>query len=384
LRRDESNRPLWIFPLFAVVLVAAWQWATVTANYRGNWTALFCTGALQRHPPPVGAEHVYLFANSAGYDGQFYRLIAHDPLLRSDLKTYVDDARLRYRRILIPLLAYGLALGRSQLIEPAYELVCLLGIGLGVYWSCRFAQQVQLPAAWGMVFLLMPAIPITADRMVVDAGPAALTAAFLCYRQSPWKLFAVLMCAALARETGVLLILAYCAYLLWRREIRMAGVFLLSGLPALAWYCYVQGRTPSTSLGLSLVPFSSVLTALANPSHYPPGTPLAAAVYAADYLALTGLLVAFGMALLWFIREPSDPLHIAAMLFATMGLILQQPGILQSVYHFGRIYTPMLLCLAAIAAQHRKAWLLAPAAMMLPRIAIQLTPQVLGVIRWIA
>jgi hypothetical protein len=42
----------------------------------------------------------------------------------------------------------------------------------------------------------------------------------------------------------------------------------------------------------------------------------------------------------------------------------------------------MLLCLSAIAAQYRKPWLLAPVAMMLPRIAMQLAPQALGVVRY--
>jgi hypothetical protein len=76
-----------------------------------------------------------------------------------------------------------------------------------------------------------------------------------------------------------------------------------------------------------------------------------------------------------------EPPDIAALLFALMGICLGITGTLQNVYHFGRIYSPLLLCLGAAAAQERKAWLLAPAAMMLPRIAIQLTPQVMGILR---
>ena len=115
MRRPESTRlPLWTFPLAAIALVTLWQWATVTANYGGNWTALFCTGATQRQPPLVVSENIYLFANSPGFDGQMYHYIAHDPLMRSDLRRYIDDPRLRYRRILIPLLAYGVALEGIQ------------------------------------------------------------------------------------------------------------------------------------------------------------------------------------------------------------------------------------------------------------------------------
>ncbi len=391
LRQSELNRlPIWTFPVAAVFLVALWQWATVTANYGGNWTALFCTGALQRHPPLVVSEHTYVFKNSTGFDGQFYRYIAHDPFLGSDLKNYVDDPRLRYHRILVPVLAYALALGRSTLIDKTYELVFLASVGLGVYWSCRFAQNAGLSAAWGLLFLAMPAMAITMDRLVVDGGLAALTAGFLYYSRSPstpaknWKLFWVLACAALTRETGFLLVLAYCASLAWRREFRTACVFLLSAAPAVAWYGYVQAKTSAMPYPYSMIPFSAIVRVLGHPWKYPPGTPLTGAVVVADYLALAGVLLAFGFAFLWFARAPYDPLLICAALFAALAVVFQRPDHWQNVYDFGRVYTPVLLCLSGVAATHRNLWLLMPVALLLPRIAIQFTPQALGVMHWIA
>ncbi len=358
------------------------------ANYGGNGTALFCTGALQKHPPLDASEHVYLFARSTGFDGQFYHYIAHDPFLRSDLKNYVDDPRLRYHRILLPFLAYALALGHSSLIDRAYEVVFLLSVGLGVYWSSRFAQSTGLAAAWGLLFLAMPAIPITMDRLVVDGVLAALTAAFVYYIGSPerWsqpKLFVVLACAALTRETGFLLVLAYCIYLAWRREFQMACVFLLSAAPAVAWYGYVQAKTRAMAYEFSTIPFSAIVRVLGHPWKYPPGTPFAGAVVVADYLALAGVLLAFGFAFLWFARTPDNPLLICAALFAALAVAFQRPDHWQNVYDFGRVYTPVLLCLSGVAATSRNPWLLMPLALMLPRIAIQLTPQVLGVIHWI-
>ena len=331
------------------------------------------------------SEHVYFFQNSTGYDGQFYHYIAHDPFLRSDLKSYIDDPRLRYRRIFIPFLAYGLALGQPGLIDRAYELVFLLTIGLGVYWSCRFAQNNGVAAAWGLLFLAMPAVPVTMDRLVVDGGLAVLNAAFVYYSRSPsWKLFVVLACAALTRETGFLLVLAYCAYWVWRREFRLAGVFLLSAVPAIAWFGYVQAKTVGTTYVTSLVPISAILRAVAHPLRYPSATPFVDAVRVADYLALSGMLLAFGFALVWFARSPVDPLRIAAALFAGLGLVLQRADLWLNVYDFGRLYSPVLVCLSGIAPQTRNPWLLLPVAMMLPRIAIQLTPQALGILHWIA
>jgi hypothetical protein len=375
----------WLLALGGTLVILLWQWATVHANYGGNWTALFCTGALQRHPPLDTAEHVYFFANSPGFDGQFYHYMAHDPFFRSDLKNYVDDPRLRYRRILIPLLAYGAALGNQEWIDGAYEFIFLLSIGLGVYWSCRFAQSSELAAAWGLLFLAAPAIPIAADRLVIDGGLATLTAGFVCYSRAPsWKLFLVLTCAVLTRDTGLLLVIAYCAYLAWRREFRIAGIFLLTAAPAIAWYIYVQVKTTGKEYVTSLIPFASVVRALVHPSPYPPGTPFVAAVRAGDYFALAGMLLAFGFALAWFVREPRDPLRLAAILFAALGVVLQRADLWENVYNFGRLYAPLLVCLAAIAARVRNPWLLLPIAMMLPRIAIQLAPQALGIIHWLA
>jgi hypothetical protein len=368
----------------AATLVAAWQWATVNANYGGNWTALFCTGAIQRHPPLAASERVYLFAGSTGYDGQFYHYIAHDPFIRSDLQAYVDDPALRYRRILMPLLAHAVAMARSEWIDPAYLLVTLIGIGLGVYWSCLFAQQAGCAAEWGLLFLLMPAVPISMDRLVVDAGLAALTVAFLFYSRSPsWKLFLVLACAALTRETGFLLIVGYCACLLWRRALRIAGIFLLSALPAVAWYAYVHSRTTAKSYDMSLIPLSAILRVFQNPWTYPAGTPFVSAVQVADYMALSGVLLGFALSIYWYVRNPSDPPRSAAVVFALMGLVVQRTDHWQNVYDFGRVYTPLFLCLSAVAAQRRDPLLLAPVAMMLPRLAIQLAPQMMGVVRWI-
>jgi hypothetical protein len=356
------------FPFFAIALVTVWQWATVNANYGGNWTALYCTGALQPHPSLVETEHVYVFPNSTGYDGQLYHYVAHDPFLRGDLKAYVDDARLRYRRILVPALAYALALGRQEWIDPAYELVFLLTVGMGVYWSCRLA------GAWGLLFLLIPAVPVMMDRLVVDGALAALTAGFIYYRDGPrWKLLLVLACAALTRETGFLLI---AAAFLWRP----AALTAASAIPAVAWYGYVASKTPNTSYAFSWVPLSGILHVLANPWRYPTGTPFVGVVVAADYLALAGALLAIGLAF-YLVGTMPEPVTVAAALFAALAVVVQRPDLWQNVYDIGRLQSPLLVCLAAVAVLHRKPWLLAPLAMMLPRLAMQFAPQVLGVIQ---
>ena len=373
---------MWAFPLLGALLVAAWQWATVAANYGGNWTALFCTGALEPHPPLVDREHVYLFADSTGYDGQMYHYVAHDPFLRTSLQSYIDSPRMRYRRILLPLAAYFAAMGRSDSVDAAYLLVCLTAIAAGVYWSCRVAEQAGFAAAWGMLFLLIPAIPVTMDRLVVDGLLAALTAGFLCYLRSPsWKLLAVLACAALARETGLVLIAAYAAHLAWSRAFRSACIYAASALPAVAWYAYVQQHAAGTPYVSSFVPFSAIFRALAYPVAYPAATPLVSFIHLSDAFALAGMLLAFCFALYCFIRYPKDPVTIAALIFALLEMFLQRTDLWQNAYDFGRVFSPLLLCLTALAARRRNAWLVTPVLLIAPRIAIQLAPQALGIAR---
>ena len=101
-------------------LVLLWLALTVRYNYGGNWTGLFCTGANQRVPADLLAEKLYTFPASSGYDGQFYHYIAHDPLGRTQLPNYIDAPQLRYRRILVPALAYLIAVGQGRFIDAAY------------------------------------------------------------------------------------------------------------------------------------------------------------------------------------------------------------------------------------------------------------------------
>ena len=79
--------------------VLGWQALTVHANYGGNWTGLFRTGGAMRAPERLAAS-TFRNRDPQGYDGQFYRYLAHDPFLQQGTAAYFDDALLRSRRIL--------------------------------------------------------------------------------------------------------------------------------------------------------------------------------------------------------------------------------------------------------------------------------------------
>ena len=234
--------------LLCVALEAAVMWFGVTAHHDGDWTALFCTGALRPQPPAFSAEHIYLFPNATGYDGQFYHYLAHDPLPQGDIPRFMDNARLRYRRILAPLAAHLLALGQTQWVHTAFFAMLLAAAGAGGYWLAQwFILQGQ--SAWfGLSFAALPPILIAANRATIDAWLAAFCVAYLIYAsKSAWRCYLVLLCAALIRETGVLLTAGHVLYCLTTRQWRSAVVYGSAVLPALFWWQYVARHVPHTA-----------------------------------------------------------------------------------------------------------------------------------------
>src|SRR5271165_274133 len=128
----------WIAILAASVILV-WTATRVHYVFDGNWTALFCTGANWRVPPDL-EPGTYRFAGY-GYDGQFYRYLAHDPSLRKGYARYMDAPQLRSRRLLVSLAAWLLAFGQPSWIDRAYIAVEMFSLALGGYWCARLMAR---------------------------------------------------------------------------------------------------------------------------------------------------------------------------------------------------------------------------------------------------
>src|SRR5579864_1189638 len=300
-------------------LAFCWQFLTVHSNYQGHWSALFCTGSSYPQPPQLAGENLYVFPNSPGYDGTVYHYIAHDPFLTARMLPYVDAPRYRYRRILVPLAAYSLALGRTDWVDGAYFAVILLFVFLGGYWLA------SLSPLWGFGFLLVPATLVSLDRMTVDIALAALCAGFAVYAAhgSKWRMYAVLAAAPLVRETGLLLVAAYVLHLLWKRKLRDAVLFATALVPTLLWYLFVMVQTHPEGGGVfSLIPFQGLVTRLFTPPAYALSGSTAVLVTILDYLALAGVALAVALAIRMAWKRMTGPIEIAAYLFALLTVFL--------------------------------------------------------------
>jgi hypothetical protein len=376
--------------LFAALLCLAagfaWQALTVQYNYGGNWTALFCTGTKYPVPPSLSSEDIYIFANITGYDGQMYHYVAHDPFLRSGLSQFVDNARVRYRRILLPATAYLLAGLRQSRVDQAYIIANLLFAFLGAWWLARYAVLLGRTPFLAVLLAVVPATLISLDRLTIDLSFTALCIGFALYAQlgSSVKLAAVLGLASLSRETGLVLVLAYAGAQFAMRRFTRGALYLGTAVPALLWWAYVQTRTPD-SVGPTLsqlIPFRGILNALIRPTQYPFSPLVNGVITTFDYGALIGILLACGLAIARLWRKPAGYLEIAMALWGLIAITLP--------YEFwadccssGRVFSPLLLFLVMgkIESASTQALYAVPLLLVSPRTWLQLLSSLWGVIK---
>jgi hypothetical protein len=377
-------RPAWVPALICVLLGLSWQLLTVHYNYGGNLSALFYAGSSVPTPPSLAGEHIYVFPNSGGYDGQSYHYVAHDPLCRSDIGRAVPDPMLRYRRILLPGMAYLMALGRQPWIDVSYVACNLAFLFLGSWWLALLLIRLRINPWFAAFYVLVPASLISLDRLVVDLALTSLCLGFAVYASSgeKWKLYAVLVAAALCRESGFLLTAAYALHLLALRRFRWSLLFTTAILPAVAWNAYVVLRIPGgPPFELRyFAPLWGLIQALWRPAVYPFGPLTNAAIRAFDSLELAGLILAMAIAFRNLRKVLFEPVRTVCLLWAVFGLTLAE-FVWTDCYATARILSPLLLFLflRSFAGGEKVGRL--PLAMVVPRVWLEITPQVLGVLR---
>jgi hypothetical protein len=359
--RPSTSRGACAFvAILFTLLVFAWTAARVHYVAGGNWTIVFCTGAAVRVPPDLAAGTYR--SPATGYDGQFYRFLAHDPFLRAGYFRYVDAPQLRFRRLLVPLAAWGFGFGQSQWIDGAYLAVELLFLALGGYWCARLLVRRGRSPWWGLLFLVAPATLASFDRMLVDGPLAALFAGFLLYcEEERWaRVWVLAMLAALTRETGFFLGAALALDCLWHRRWRQATWFAASGIPAAAWFAYVAARLPhERAVTIFAAPAWGIIRRLFWFRPYPdPALQLLLRV--TDLLAVAGLAISLILAVRWALGCRVGPVTICVGLFAALALVLGGPDHMTDAFGYGRPVSPLLLWVM-VEAVSRKKWLaLAP------------------------
>ena len=351
-----NRRACGFVALLSVLLVFCWIGARIHYAFAGNWTAVFYTGTVFRVPPdfPAGTYRT----EGAGYDGQFYRYLAHDPFLRKGYYRYVDEPQLRFRRLLVPLAAWLLGLGQQGWIDGAYIAVEMFFLGLGVYWCARLFVRRGRSALWGLLFVVVPATMASFDRMLVDGPLTALFAGFVLYcEEERWNgVWLLVLLAALTRDTGLLLCVAFVLDRLLRHDWRRAACFAASTIPVVAWYAYVAARIPRDSpVSILAAPGWGLLRRLFWFRPYPDQR-LELLLRVSDVLAVIGLAISIVLAVRWLFERGSGPVTLCVALFAAMGLVLGAPAHMVDAFGFARPVSPLLLWVM-IEAVSRKVWI---------------------------
>lgn len=376
-------------PAFLAAFAAAALWlclfVTVHYNYDGNWTGLFCISPHMPVPEFLRSERLYVFSGTQGYDGQIFHLIAHDPWMTRGSAESIAGAAFRYQRILVPALAWMLALGRDQYIHAAYFAVILGFAALGVFWLARLAQLRGLHPAWGLAFVAVPASITSLDRMTADIALAAFCAGFALYAETgpAWRVILILACAVLTRETGALIVVGYCIFLLTRGQIAKSFAAACALLPASAWFLYLSHGTAWSEARayLSWIPLYGFIQRVIQPQVYPLPPSKAAISIAFDFIALMGiaLLLATVARMAMKRRWNSRTSAIYALAFAAV--FLRSRDVWEDAYNFGRVLSPLLFLAFIEGFTVRPLAALAPILLVDSRIALNLAGQVKGIIR---
>jgi hypothetical protein len=338
-----------LYAILAVVLGLGWQITLVHNLYGGNWSALFYHGWNGGGVPNEPAfANTYVFPDEWGFDGQYYRIIAHDPFLTRGYVSHVNQPVMRYRRILVPFLAFALAFGRQPYIDAGLIATLLLFFFMGVYWLARYAVLFGRSARWGWAFLLAPGTLAGLERGAIDVALIALTIGFALYlrEKSRYRLFLVLVMAGLCRETGLCLILACAGSSLLKKSWTRLALSCASMLPALAWYGFVQMRCPpGQGSNLLRLPLTDLVQNLLHHdvSYVKFGGSFVQFAY---YVAVFGMLLAFLLSIRLSFKGWTSAEGLAALAITMTGLLFQPPGLWVQPYHFGRVLAPLLVLLA--------------------------------------
>jgi hypothetical protein len=380
----ESRRAA-AFGAIAVAGLFLWQFLTVHYNYGGNWTGLFCINTRAEVPPALEAEHPYTCAIPIGYDGSVFHLIAHDPWLRRGFANFIEVPAFRYRRILVPVLAWVLALGDDAWIHTAYFTVILGFAFLGVYWLALFAMRREMHPAWGLIFVLTPATLTSVDRMTADIALAALAVAFALYvEEGPrWRLMLVLALATLVRETAFPLVGGYLLFLLSRRRFTDGAWVVAAMLTALGWYAFLRVHLKDAAMSWLMggLPLSGFVQRLFHPLAYrlpPLGNII---VNAMDYVALIGVAMALTYAAVLLSKRKWDAGAAAIYCLALMVVFIKGAAIWDQAYSFGRILTPFMLLIALRQFTSGPLFAFTPILLIGARLCLEFIPQGIGILR---
>lgn len=305
----------------------------------------------ETHDVPPG---VVLYRDG-GYDGMLYYEVARDipALFAGDAVTL--DSPYRFQRILLPLVVFGLSLGRVEYF-PLVTLVVNIAAVIGTLWIV-LATTKKL-SVHTLAAALNPAMLVG----VLYALTEPLSALFIAMFFARWTTkgeridglgAAALLLSLLARETTVFLIGLLFLWVLWRRQWRQIVPLVVIGALFALWQLFLVMR-------LGSLPFRTGGGILTFPLHGPAATILWAFADSGlrqMYRLASLALLAFVLGLVVFLahdwrRSVGGSSALRFLLSGlTFVLLSMDPHMWGALTSIGRVVTPFYPVYALYAAQ---------------------------------
>lgn len=341
-----------------MTLLAALFWTFLIAlvahvRYGDDVRALLCIGGDNLLLPAFASVPT---AGPTGYDGHIYAALATDPLLRRfDTQNALDTPAYRATRILIPLLAWLVALGHAAAAIVTYQVLCwvlsLGAIGIGALWLASNRRS-PWPAA-----LLVGSAGVVAAMIRSTPDAAALCfvlAALWCHERGRVALaLACVGAAVLARETSFLVVLAIAADELRRRRPAAATLFVAVPIAlAVGWQLHLKsalGAAFATAASNFALPFVWLPSKLADIFH-------GSQVWWQEIFGLAAIAATL-LALAVLASRPArwSALEISFLAFGVMGLFLSA-DVYAEAWAYGRALIALPFLAVLIASRQDTAW----------------------------
>jgi hypothetical protein len=348
-------------PAVVVAVVLAMLFGQALSLHQHRVTGFIVFGrhfAPYVHPP--SARDAY---TPSGYDGQFFWLLARDPLLRGEAARglHALGEEFRAQRIAYPFLARVAAGGRLSAVPYTLLLLNVAAILAATVAAARLAARFSHSELWGIVVGLAPGLVLATLRDLSDTlAVTAMLGGLIAWRLNRRATAAAcLTVAVLGREPMMVAVAAialegaFRAGRPWppRRWARKIGsaMWPVVAVPLLAfaaWEAYATWRfggvVPATTTPGDQFRIFGPLTAFHDAGQHP----LNAAIWERAYLVV--MVAAAGTAV-WRVWSRRTAAAFAAAGFGLLDLIYYTPD----RWSYTRYSAPLFLALAVSVLEER-------------------------------
>ncbi len=248
---EQAITPRGVGVLAGMAALLVWV-LVVFGKYGGNPTGLARIGDQMPLSPRLQGQELVVLNGKRGNDGQQFLALALDPLqLEPGTSAAVDNPIYRGKRLLYPLLAWLLGLGKPGFIVWTLGLINVACIGGAATVVACWAQLEQRSPQWGLAVLALPAYWITLSLNTADllATTLMLSAALAWKQQRLTALWGSLSGALLTRETALLAWVATGVSALGERRWRWLVPLALVPLPLWLYSAGLRARFPAVADG---------------------------------------------------------------------------------------------------------------------------------------